>query len=427
MPYIQLEGQQFPLVAGENAVGAGAGAQIRLAGGGVDDLSAVLVVGADGGTIVRRSGNSGVKVNGVALGAEPAPLLHGDKIEIGGRELFFGDDKKAGNTQYVPNVKLPQSGASSQAPKHKPTAATGGRLISLVDGREYGIPVGGLVIGRDPTCDVVSSSTDVSRKHAVIAPGADGYMLTDTSTNGVLVNGARITAPVLMGKGDLVVIGTDEFRFHADSAAAAAVVAAASGPGGPGTSRPVLGTIEITSSGLLNGKKFEIRSALTHLGRGAHNDIAIADESISDSHAKLQKREAGWFIVDMDSTNGTYVGGKRIAGEQALVGAPDVRLGGVKFIFRPADTGDAGGAGQTKAIAALRQGEQGKARSTVKQPSGKTPSSSVTPPRVGAVAPEKKAEMKPAAPTKGMPVVVWIIGVLALLALVLYLFTNVGR
>jgi pSer/pThr/pTyr-binding forkhead associated (FHA) protein len=159
------------------------------------------------------------------------------------------------------------------------------------------------------------------------------------------------------------------------------------------------------------------------VGRGAHNDIVIQDESISDSHAKLQKREAGWFIVDMDSTNGTYVGGKRISGEAALVGAPDVRLGGVKFIFRAADSA-AGGAGQTRAIAALKPGE-GKARSTVKQPPGKTPAQSQTPPRVGAVTSNERTDMQPAAvPSKGVPVFVWILGVLVLGALVLYLLTG---
>ncbi len=418
MPYIKLEGQQFPLVAGENAVGSGNDAQIRLAGGGAEGVFARLVVGADGETVVWRGADSAVKVNGVALGAEPSPLLHGDKIEIGGRELFFGDDKKAGNTQYVPNVKLPTPGASSPMAQHKPTAATGGRLISLVDGREYAVPVGGLVLGRDPTCDVVVSSGDVSRKHAVIGTSPDGYVLTDTSTNGVTVNGSRITAPVRLGKGDLIVVGTEEFRFHADNLAPSAgprVVAAAE--------RTVLGTLSVTSSGVLNGKSFEVRSPLTHIGRGAHNDIVIADESISDTHVKLQRREAGWWVVDMGSTNGTYVGGKRINGEQQLVGAPDLRFGGVKFIFRASDA-EAGGAGQTRAIAALKPAD-GKARSTVKQPPGKTPpqSQSVTPPRAGAVAGKDRADARPAvqARSKGMPVWVWLVGVLALGALVLYL------
>jgi pSer/pThr/pTyr-binding forkhead associated (FHA) protein len=169
-----------------------------------------------------------------------------------------------------------------------------------------------------------------------------------------------------------------------------------------------------------------VRSPLTHIGRGAHNDIVIADESISDTHVKLQRRESGWWVVDMDSTNGTYVGGKRINGEQQLVGAPDLRLGGVKFIFRASEA-EGGGAGQTRAIAALKPGEA-KGRSTVKQPPGKTPSQSATPPRVGAVTSTERTDMRPAMKaSKGLPVVIWIIGILALGALVLYLLSLSGR
>ena len=50
-------------------------------------------------------------------------------------------------------------------------------------------------------------------------------------------------------------------------------------------------------------------------------------------------------------------------GEKQLVGAPDVRLGGVKFIFRATDAAEAAGASSTKAIAALRPSEQ-KGRAT---------------------------------------------------------------
>jgi pSer/pThr/pTyr-binding forkhead associated (FHA) protein len=130
----------------------------------------------------------------------------------------------------------------------------------------------------------------------------------------------------------------------------------------------------------------------------------------------------------MNSTNGTYVGGKRISAEQELVGAPDVRLGGVKFIFRQADAAEGGGAGQTRAIAALRPSEgAGKPRATVKQSGGggKTPSSALTPPRVGAVTSTERTDLKPpASQTKGLPVLVWILGVLALGALVLYLLAG---
>ncbi|HEU4720488.1 MAG TPA: FHA domain-containing protein, partial [Gemmatimonadaceae bacterium] len=52
--------------------------------------------------------------------------------------------------------------------------------------------------------------------------------------------------------------------------------------------------------------------------------------------AKLERRDDGWYAVDMNSTNGTYVGGSRVTGERRLDGVPDVRFGGVKLRFIPA-------------------------------------------------------------------------------------------
>jgi len=103
----------------------------------------------------------------------------------------------------------------------------------------------------------------------------------------------------------------------------------------------------------MKGHKFEIFSALTNIGRGAHNDIVINDESLSGSHAKILKRDGAWWVVDQNSTNGTYVGGRRVTGEQQLVGAPDVRFGGIKVTFRPtADALSDTGKG-TRAIASV--------------------------------------------------------------------------
>lgn len=354
MPYIQLEGQQHPLAPGDNGVGAAPAARVRLAGSGVADVAAVLAVGRDGSTVIRRGGDAPVKVNGVRLGAEPTPLIHGDKIEIDGHELFYGDDRKAGNTQYVPSVRIPEAGAHAPAAS-RPTAATGGRLVSLVDGREYAVPESGLVIGRDPACDVVVPAGEVSRKHAMIAPGRDGYILTDTSTNGVLVNGEAVTSSAVLGRGDVVTVGGEEFRFYADAApaAASAPLGAAGDPAREG--RVPLAMLEAVGTGVMQGRTFELHSVLTHVGRGGHNDVVVPDESVSDTHAKIQRRETGWWVVDMDSTNGTYIGGRRIAGEERLIGAPALRFGGVKFIFRSVEQqlADAA-AGQTRAIAALR-------------------------------------------------------------------------
>ena len=399
MPYIQLRDRQYPIGQGQLRVGTSAYADVRVPGAETDIPQALVDVGPDAHAAIRRgSPEAVVRVNGVLLGPEPTPLIHGDKIEIGGVELLFGDDRSAGSTQYLGAPRPSARGAGP--PLEKATAATGGRLVSLVDGREYSISASGVTIGRDASCEIVVPSTEVSRRHAMIAPGDGGYVLSDLSTNGVLVNGERVSRTRILGRGDLIRIGGEEFRFHADSTAgvpaagrgapapdetprtppvaapvvaevaAASPVVAASGepvhpaalaeeaagsPVGAGAARakPALAVLEIVNEGILKGKRFEIRTPLIHIGRGEHNDVAIADDSVSDSHAKIQKRETGWYVVDMDSTNGTYVGGRRISGEKHLVGSPDIRFGGIKMIFQVAaePVDDAKG---TRAIAGMR-------------------------------------------------------------------------
>ena len=71
----------------------------------------------------------------------------------------------------------------------------------------------------------------------------------------------------------------------------------------------MLATLEVTSTGIMKGQTFEIHVPLAHVGRGSHNDIVIQDDSVSETHAKLQRRDDGWYVVDAGSTNGTYVGG----------------------------------------------------------------------------------------------------------------------
>lgn len=412
MAYFQFHGKQYPVPAEGLTIGSFDGAGLQLPG---DDASsrAVVTLAADGSAVIRRdSPDAVILLNGIQLGVEPSPLLHGDKVEMAGEELRYGDVKQGGSTQFVSGAQVAEMARAAKAgAPAKPTLARGGRLVSLTDGREYQVLDDGISIGREVGNDVVISSSEVSRKHAEIVPMPGGYHLNDLSTNGVFVNGARIEQTQVLGRGDVLKIGPEEFRFYADQAKTAApppppssqpvappaappaapaapvaptappaapkvpevrldlesAIASSAAPAAPPpapaapvtpppkaapSGRTPLATLEIVNEGPLKGTKFEIHSALTNVGRGAHNDVVLADESVSDSHAKIQKREGGWYIVDQESTNGTYVGGRRVQGEQRVEGAPDVRFGGIKMTFRPlAAAGDESGG--TRAIAAV--------------------------------------------------------------------------
>jgi hypothetical protein len=117
--------------------------------------------------------------------------------------------------------------------------------------------------------------------------------------------------------------------------------------------RTPMATLEVINEGPMKGTKFEIHTPLTNVGRGPHNDVALQDESVSDSHAKILKRDGSWWLVDQGSTNGSYIGGRRVQGEQQIVGAPDVRFGSIKMMFKstPVPAEDEGKG--TRAIAAF--------------------------------------------------------------------------
>jgi pSer/pThr/pTyr-binding forkhead associated (FHA) protein len=365
MPYLQLRDTQFPLFEGETRVGRGVDVDVQLAEIGESappGVLAILSVATDLSVTIRRHAASAtIEVNGVALGIEPAPLLHGDRVAIEGTELRFADEARSGMTVELPGIKLTEA-AAARALGAQRGSTSGGRIVSMVDGREYAVTSEGLTIGRDAGCDVVVPAADVSRRHARIAPGPEGYVLEDLSSNGLLVNGSRAPQSLVLGRGDTLKIGSEEFRFYADAEAPAAPPATAAPPppapaptpvAVPARRAPALAVLEILNEGPQKGQRHELIAPLSHVGRGAHNDVPLTDESVSDMHAKIQRRDSGWFVVDMGSTNGTYVGGQRVVGEQELPGGVDVRFGGVKMLFRPLGSARDEGQG-TRVIVGLK-------------------------------------------------------------------------
>jgi pSer/pThr/pTyr-binding forkhead associated (FHA) protein len=218
MPVIQVKDTQHTLKPGPTRLGGGPGVDVSVSDDPSIGVQAVLDLSADSQVVIRRARDgANVKVNGVALGVEPTPLMHGDKVDVNGIEVLFSEDKKIGATHFVSASDVAAIAAKRSGPA-RATAGTGGRLVSLVDGKEYQIPPAGIVFGREAGSDVVVAQPEVSRRHAAIAPSDQGYVLQDLSTNGVWVNGNRVQGSQLLARADVVRVGTEEFRFYADVA-----------------------------------------------------------------------------------------------------------------------------------------------------------------------------------------------------------------
>jgi diguanylate cyclase (GGDEF)-like protein len=70
-----------------------------------------------------------------------------------------------------------------------------------------------LVIGRDPGCGLELPDDSVSRRHAVLRPLGDGFVIVDlASTNGTYVNDVRIESRTLES-GDRIRVGNQIFKY----------------------------------------------------------------------------------------------------------------------------------------------------------------------------------------------------------------------
>ncbi|GAC1343860.1 MAG: hypothetical protein NVSMB27_04180 [Ktedonobacteraceae bacterium] len=71
-----------------------------------------------------------------------------------------------------------------------------------------------VVLGRDKKADLVLADVAASRRHAEVFHGPDGFYIRDLgSSNGVIVNQARIDNPYLLSHGDRITIGSIMIYF----------------------------------------------------------------------------------------------------------------------------------------------------------------------------------------------------------------------
>ena len=80
------------------------------------------------------------------------------------------------------------------------------------------------------------------------------------------------------------------------------------------------------------GKRFELDAPVLGLGRDAKNPIQLHDSEVSRRHAQVVRSDEGFSLVDLNSSNGTFVNSKAVS-EQLLRSGDRVQLGRTLMIF----------------------------------------------------------------------------------------------
>lgn len=80
----------------------------------------------------------------------------------------------------------------------------------------------------------------------------------------------------------------------------------------------------------VNGTNHELGKERMVLGRSQECDIRVSDANVSRRHAEIRREGDGYWVVDLDSTNGVAVNGSRVKrsrlspGDRITVGSTDL-------------------------------------------------------------------------------------------------------
>ena len=83
----------------------------------------------------------------------------------------------------------------------------------------------------------------------------------------------------------------------------------------------------LVQRGFQGDRGFELTHMQSTIGRSADNDIPIPDPEVSRRHAQIVRQDNGYAIVDLGSTNGTFVNDVRATTLTPLKHGDQIRLG----------------------------------------------------------------------------------------------------
>ncbi|WP_113716404.1 MULTISPECIES: FHA domain-containing protein [Arthrobacter] len=91
----------------------------------------------------------------------------------------------------------------------------------------------------------------------------------------------------------------------------------------------------VVTEGPLTGTTLELAGAPILLGRAQESTLVLEDDYASGRHARLFPQGTRWFIEDLGSTNGTYLGGAQLTRALPVELGVPVRIGKTVIELRP--------------------------------------------------------------------------------------------
>lgn len=179
---------------GEIVVGSGADADWRISTADLMPRHLTITVYELNASLRATSKDNVVVVNGRQLIGVPRLLNDGDVILAGGGQFVFSDQ--------TPPTEVPPLPPQSPAYLASESSSRGRELISR-----------STMMGRDASVAITIDDPGVSRFHAEVRREAGGFALHSLGSAGTLLNGRKVTGPMLLAEGDVIEIANRSWRF----------------------------------------------------------------------------------------------------------------------------------------------------------------------------------------------------------------------
>lgn len=216
---------------------------------------------------------------------------------------------------------------------------------SSASGQEFELAKPVMVLGRDPSVDIVLNSPGVSRQHARVTLQGYQYLIEDLgSSNGTFVNGVQISSPAPLRPNDQIALGSTLILIFQEEApeqvetapspskskmAPAPINRGATALGDdqylPSSSEPPHLFVAIAGE---EPSVYTLTQDVITIGRSEDNDIVIGSKIVSRRHAQLERVGNSYrFVTSPDAGNPVLFEGRPLQEPRVLRHEDKLRIG----------------------------------------------------------------------------------------------------
>jgi DNA-binding response OmpR family regulator len=82
----------------------------------------------------------------------------------------------------------------------------------------------------------------------------------------------------------------------------------------------------LIKEGELAGQDWSLDRDVTVIGRGSNCDIVLPERAVSRLHARIERRNQGYVLIDLGSKNGTHVNGQEVKEPHLLQDGDEIQI-----------------------------------------------------------------------------------------------------